>query len=142
MFVKLLFLVIYTISLSAYELPILELPKKNSPEILMFEADSVMKNTEKFYKIKWKTINATDINITLIGKVDSEGSITVTEVEYNRGPITLMASSQNSTYTDKVTINKYINGEKPTPLMRKRKQDGSGGKRNKSGRNSNQREMY
>lgn len=141
MVTKILYLFTLVLSLNAYELPTLELPKKNSPAILMFDADSVIKDNEKFYLIKWKTKNATDVNMTLFGKVDLQGSITVTEEEYNKGPVTLSASNKDSSYVDKVTINKYVNGEKPTPLMRK-KHKGSGGKGKKSGKNSNQRQMY
>jgi hypothetical protein len=120
---RLFFLFVFSLSLNAYELPTLELPKKNNPEIVIFDAISVVKDNKQFYKIKWKTINATDVNITFIGKVDIEGSITVTEGEFNRGPVTLMASSKDSTYVDKITINKDVKDSKTTPVFREKESD-------------------
>ncbi|EHP28532.1 hypothetical protein SMGD1_0005 [Sulfurimonas gotlandica GD1] len=118
MLIRLVFLALFSLSLSAYELPKFEMPKGNNPEIVVFDSVSVVKDDKQLYKIKWKTINATDVNITFIGKVDLEGSITVTEGEYNRGPITLMASSKDKSYIDKATINKDVNSSKTTPFIR------------------------
>jgi len=123
MLIKLFFIAFFSLSLSAYELPTLELPKNNNPEIVIFDAVSVVKDDKQFYKIKWKTINATDVNITFMGNVETEGSITVTEGEYNRGPITLTASSKDSKYVDRVSINKDVNSSKTTPFIRQDEDD-------------------
>lgn len=52
------------------------------------------------YELKWKTINATDVNITFIGRVDLSGTLIITDEEYNYGSITLRASSSKSEYVD------------------------------------------
>ena len=97
-------------NLNAYEVPKIDVDKKQKPEIVLFK--------EKLsYKITWKTINATNVQITFIGKVDLSGDITVTEDEYNRGAITLTASSKNSTFSDSKTINKHKNSDAPQTIF-------------------------
>jgi len=100
-------------SLNAYEPPKITIEKNNKPEIITFSAQSIIVKNKPSYKVSWKTINATDVQITYIGKVDSSGSITVTDDEYNRGPITLTASSRDSSFSDSRTINKNKNSDAP-----------------------------
>lgn len=59
------------------------------------------------------------------GKVDLSGSVIVTEDEYNKGPITLNASSKDSSFVDTVIINKDVNSSKTTPYIRKGEEDES-----------------
>ncbi len=108
MFKKLLFIFFFfilTIYLNAYELPKIEINKDNRPEIVIFNATSILVKEKLSYKIEWKTINSTDVILTYIGKVKLSGSITITKGEYNRGPITLTASSRDSSFSDTETIN-------------------------------------
>lgn len=104
-------------SLNAYETPKINIVKNNKPEITTFLAESIIVENKSSYKISWKTINATDVQITFLGKVDLSGSITVTEDEYNRGPITLTASSRDSDFSDSRTINKNKNSDAPTTVF-------------------------
>ncbi len=102
-----------TYSLNAYETPKINLEKDNKPQITAFFAESVIVKNKPSYKVSWKTINATNVQITYIGKVDLSGSITVTDDEYNRGPITLTASSRESSFSNSRTINKHKNSDAP-----------------------------
>jgi len=103
--------------LNAYELPTIDVSDTPSPEIIIFEAQSTVVDKIPSYIIKWKTVNATDVNITFIGKVDLSGSFTITESEYNHGPITLMASSKKSKYVDSRIINNQTSEEsRPSPI--------------------------
>ena len=111
MFQKIIIILISFLYLKAYELPKIEIVKSDRPEIVLFNARSVVIDNKKNYEIKWKTINATIVQITYIGKVDLSGSIIITEDEYNRGAITLTASSLKSSYSDSKTINKQKNSE-------------------------------
>ena len=120
---KIVFMLFCSLYLWAYELPEFTPPTENKPEIVIFEAQSVVVGEEQSYKIRWKTINATDVNITFIGKVDLHGSITVTEDEYNRGSITLMASSKTSAHVDKKTINKNSKSKVITPVFQDKESD-------------------
>jgi len=104
--------------LNAYEVPSVDMPVQNKPEIVIFDATSKLVKNKLSYEVRWKTINATDVKITFFGKVDSSGSITITEDEYNRGPITLTASSKKSSYVDSITINEGIDKSKVTPIIR------------------------
>ena len=104
---KVFFIFIFSLSLNAFELPKVEVVIDDRPEIVVFKSDSVLIGEKLSYTITWKTINATDVNITFFGKVKTSGSVTVTEDEYNHGKITLMASSKKSKYVDKKVINNY-----------------------------------
>lgn len=117
MVLKLILLLISSYFLIAYELPKVELSKNNKPEIVLFSAKSVLIEEKKSYTIKWKTINADSVMITFLGKVDVSGSVTVTEDEYNRGPITLTASSNTSSVVDNQTINKQKNVDAPVVIF-------------------------
>ncbi len=107
---KIVFILLSIISLNAYELPTLELKPKGKLEIVLFNAKSVLVEEKLSYLVKWKTVNATDVNITYIGKVELAGEIVVTEDEYNRGPITLIASNRVSKDIVKAIINKKVEG--------------------------------
>ena len=72
---------------------------------LFFTSESILVNEKLSYILNWKTENATNVNLTYIGKVKLNGSITVTQEEFNKGPVTLTASSTRSKYIDKVTMN-------------------------------------
>lgn len=110
-------------NLSAYDLPEVNINTKQKPEIILFSAESVLVKEKLSYKITWKTINATDVQITYIGKMDLSGSITVTEDEYNRGPITLTASSRDSSFSDSQTINTNRNSDAPVTVFVKEEED-------------------
>ena len=113
---KLLFTIFCLVSINAYELPKFNLEPDGKPEIVLFNAKSILVNEKLSYTLTWKTINATNVDITFIGKVKLAGSLTITDDEFNKGPITLTASSKKNKYIDKKTINKFKNGkETPTP---------------------------
>jgi len=110
-------------NLNAYEVPKINVDKDKKPEIVLFSSQSIIVKDKPSYKIIWKTINATDVQITFLGKVDLSGNITVTEDEYNRGPITLTASSKNSSFSDSKTINKQKNSDAPQTIFVEPKED-------------------
>lgn len=91
--------------LAAYELPKIDLSSDDNPKILTFTATNIMVEEKPSYLLKWKTLNATDVSITFIGKVALSGDLSITEEEYNRGAITLRASSKTSSHIDTKTIN-------------------------------------
>ena len=123
MFKNIVIMLFCSLYLVAYELPEFTAPTENRPEIVIFEVQSVIVGEKQSYNIRWKTINATDVNITFIGKLELSGSLTVTEDEYNRGPITLMASSKTSSFVDKKTINKDAKSKVITPVFRDKESD-------------------
>jgi len=126
MIIKLILLLISSYFLVAYELPKVELSKTNKPEIILFSAESLLVDGKKSYKIKWKTINADSVMITFLGKVDVSGSVIVTENEYNRGAITLTASSNTTSVVDNQTINKQKNVEAPVVIFKDTPDDDRG----------------
>ncbi len=113
---KLLIILLSSLYINAYELPKVNIPTDNKPEIVVFKATSVLVEEKLSYVITWSTINATDVNITFFGKVDSSGSITISEAEYNHGVITLKASSKKSTHVDIKKLNNYEKG-KAMPIL-------------------------
>ncbi|MBL0708659.1 MAG: hypothetical protein JJW00_06400 [Sulfurimonas sp.] len=115
---KLILFISMSLFLFAYELPKLNLPTDKQPEIVIFDTQSLIVENKPSYKIRWKTIDATDINITFIGKVKPSGSMIITEDEYNRGPITLKASSASSSHIDIKTINKNVSSKVITPVFK------------------------
>ncbi|MDQ7061454.1 MAG: hypothetical protein Q9M43_10125 [Sulfurimonas sp.] len=117
MFFKLILLFLLFLKLSAYELPTIELSDDKRPEIVLFSAQSVKVKEKLSYVITWKTINATDVQITYIGKVKKSGSFTITEDEYKRGAITLTASSRDNSHSDSKTINKYVEADRVAPIL-------------------------
>jgi hypothetical protein len=133
MLIKILSLFVLALSLNAYELPTLELPKENSPEIISFTYEGFMEHEAQLYKIKWKTLNATDVKISIVGEVDFIGSVVISEEEYNRGPIVLVASNENSTDIDKQTLKKIAQDKKG--------QKGSSSSRQSKPQNDDEEEM-
>jgi hypothetical protein len=129
MLIKILVMVFFSLSISAYELPTLELPKENAPEIVSFQVEGVVEHEQQLYKLKWKTLNATDVRISVLGKVDSEGSVLISEEEYNRGPISIVASSDKSMEVDKLTLKKIMKDKNPPRKFGNKKggPSGSGG---------------
>ncbi len=119
---KIILLLISSLYLYAYELPQLKLPTDNKPEIIIFEAQSIIVKDKPSYRIRWETINATDVKVTFFGKVKLSGSVVITADEYNRGPITLVATSTNSSFVDKQILNKGAKQNVSTP-MRQRQDD-------------------
>lgn len=113
---RLFILFILVFSLNAYELPKVELPQNGKPEIVFFEATSVLVDEKPAYTLRWKTINATDVNITFLGAIELSGSLTITEGEYNHGAITLHAYSKSSKYSDTIIIN-HQNKDLPPPII-------------------------
>ena len=118
---RILIILIYAASLCAYQLPKVEIDANNRPEVVIFSATSVIVKNKPSYLIRWKTLNSTDVQLTFIGKVKPEGELTVTEDEYNRGPITLTASCRGSNFSDSKTINmKNENSDDPIMIFRER----------------------
>ena len=117
-FTKLFFIIISTLYLHAYELPKVDL-KEDRAEIVLFKAESIMVGDEPSFRVTWKTINATDVNVTFFGKIALEGSITVTEDEFNYGVITMMAWNKKSKYVDVKKLNNYRKG-KAMPILQDR----------------------
>jgi len=105
MFEKIVFFLLSFIYLSAYELPQMNLESSSAPEIILFNATSVIVKNKSSYLLKWKTINASNVKITYIGKVENSGEMTITAEEYNRGPITLKAFGKENSHIDSLTIN-------------------------------------
>ena len=102
----------------AYELPKVNLTNNTKkPEIIMFDAESFVKDNQAFYRLKWKTINATDVIMTYIGRVALFGTLDITKEEYNRGAITLTATKQESNVSDSKTINKQSNVPQEAPII-------------------------
>jgi len=110
-------IVLYTLSLSAYEPPKINLANDGKPKIVLFTSENILVNKELSYKISWKTINATHVQISYLGNVDLSGSVTVTEDEYKKGPITLTAISTKNSFTDSKTINKSLQAEREAPII-------------------------
>ena len=116
---KLFLLLFSVVLLNAYDLPEINLSNDKRPEIVLFDAKNIKTGDTLSYEIKWKTINATDVNITYLGKLELSGSLIITDKEYNRGPITLRASSTNSEYVDVKTINEQKSDEALSPISKK-----------------------
>ncbi len=100
-----LIFILCLLPLSALELPTIDVEDSVKPHIVIFKATNILVDEKSSYEIKWKTTHATDVQLTYIGKVKISGSIIITEDEYNRGPITLTASSRDSDFSDSKTIN-------------------------------------
>jgi len=115
------FLFAFVVCLDAYELPKVGI-NDNRPEVVVFKAESVVVKDKALYELKWKTINATDVQLTFIGKVKTSGSITITKDEYNRGPITLTASSRESSFSDSKTLNMKKSNEPPFIMIKSQNQ--------------------
>ena len=118
MIFKLLLVFITALHVSAYELPKIQSVESNNPEIILFDALSIKVNDKLSYTIRWDTINATDVNITYFGKVQKSGEITVTEDEYNRGPITLNALNVKSSKSVTKTINNQRGGNSVSTFIK------------------------
>jgi len=115
---KLLLLFVLVLSVKAYELPELKLIEKNKAEILIFKARSVLVKNTFSYIVEWKTINARDINLSLIGKVAPSGKIVISEEEYYKDNITLSISNKTSEDI-RVLHTQKENYSKPKNLPRK-----------------------
>ena len=115
MFKKIVFLLLPFTFLYAYELPKVDLGSSKAPKIVLFNATSVIVENKPSYILKWKTINATNVKITYIGKVKTSGEMTITDQEYNKSPITLKAFSKDNSQVDTVTINN-IKTDLPPPI--------------------------
>ncbi len=112
---KLLLLVVFILSVKAYELPELELSKSGKPEIIFFTAKSLLIDDKLSYILKWKTVNATDVNMTFFGDVAPSGTLTVTEDEYKSRDIVLNAWNKSDDFIDSFVIN-TANKKLPTPV--------------------------
>jgi len=108
---RLLLFFFSSLYLIAYELPKVNVITDNRPEIVVFKATSLLVGEKLSYTLTWKTINATDVNITFFGKVETSGSILITEDEYNHGAITLSASNKKNRYIDVKKLNNYKKGK-------------------------------
>jgi len=116
-FFILLFSFFYALSLSAYEPPKINLSQGEKPKIIMFTSENILVGKELSYKISWKTMNATHVQISYLGNVELSGSVTVTEAEYKKGAITLTATSTKNNFTDSKTINKSLQEERDAPTI-------------------------
>jgi len=125
MFYKLLFTLtlFFSFNTYAYELPKVEIQKEKKPIITLFTAESIVEEDVKKYKLKWKTENATHVQLTFFGNVKPSGSLIITEKEYQSGPITLTATSTENSSTDSQTINKFIKADKEAPIIIRKKSD-------------------
>lgn len=93
---RILFALLFTLSLNAYTIPTFELLKSNEAEILIFKARTVLVKNTFSYIIEWKSVNATDVNLSLVGEVEASGEIVISEEEYYRDNITLTVSNKDS----------------------------------------------
>lgn len=112
-----LLITLCSLSLYSYEIPKVDFSQSIKPTVVLFSVESiVVKNVSK-YKLSWKTENATHVQITFLGNVGLSGSVTITKQEYQRGPITLTATSIENSFSDSKTINKFLESEKKAPLI-------------------------
>ncbi len=118
-------LLLFSLESYAYELPKMKMPKKNQPSIILFNAKSIVVDNVKKYKLIWETQNATHVQLTYFGNVKPSGELIITEQEYQKGPITLTATSINSSATDSQTINKFIKADKEAPIIIRKESDKS-----------------
>ena len=119
-----LLLFLYLSNVIAYDLPEVNLTNNTQkPEVILFSAESIVKDKQALYRLKWKTINATDVIMTYIGKVKTSGTIDITKDEYNRGAITLTATKQGSSVSDSKTINKQNGVPQEPPVIFQRREN-------------------
>jgi len=125
MLYKLLFTLTLFFSLNtyAYELPKVEVQKDKKPTVTLFRAESIVVDNVKKYKLTWKTENATHVQLTFFGNVKPNGTLVITEKEYQSGPITLTATSTKNSFSDSKTINKFIKAEKEAPIIIRKESD-------------------
>jgi len=107
----------FPLFLSAFELPAIDLEENDKPYIVKFNVENIIKDNRSYHVISWETENATDVQLSFIGKADLSGSITITDSEYKRGPITLTASSDTSSFSDSASLNENSNAEKRAPVI-------------------------
>ena len=93
---RILFALLFTLSLNSYNVPTFEVSKSDEAEILIFKARSILVKNNFSYIIEWKSINATDVNLSLVGAVKASGEIVISEEEYYRDNITLTVSNKDS----------------------------------------------
>lgn len=105
------------VSLNAYELPEVKIESKEKPTIVLFSAKSIVVDNAKKYELTWKTKNTTHVQLTFFGNVKLSDTLIITEKEYQRGPITLTATSTKSKFTDSKTINQFIKAEQEAPII-------------------------
>ena len=113
-----------TFSLKAYEPPKINLVADNKPKIILFTAENILVGEELCYKMQWKTINATHVQVTYLGNIALSGTLIITEDEYKKGAITLTATSTKSSYADSKTINKSLEEERnASPIIHPSKEN-------------------
>ena len=112
-----LYAALFFINIHAYELPNVDLSKELKPTNVLFSAESIIVYNTKKYKLTWKTENSTHVQITFLGNVKLSDSIIITEKEYQRGPITLTATSSENPFSDSKTINKFSKAEREAPVI-------------------------
>ncbi len=125
MFYKIIYVVWMALSiveLNAYELPEVNIESKQKPTIVLFSAKSIIVDNAKKYKLTWKTKNATHVQLTFFGNVKLSDTLIITDKEYQRGPITLTATSTKSKFTDSKTINQFIKAEREAPIIKRETQ--------------------
>ena len=116
---KLLLLVFSFFTLYAFELPKVKIQPSTQPEIIIFKVQSVLVNNNPSYKLIWKTVNTTKVEITYLGELELSGSFIITQDEYNRGEITLRASSKDSKHVAIRILNSNSAQNKSTPMKQK-----------------------
>jgi len=120
MFKKTVFILsvtLFCINIAAYELPKMDVSEELKPKITFFTAESVVVDNVKKYKLIWKTKNATHVQLTFLGNVKLSDNIIITEQEYQRGPITLTATSTKNSFSDSKTINKFSKAQEEAPII-------------------------
>ena len=115
--VSLLFISLFYIDSYAYEIPKVDFSKELKPTIVLFTAESIVVDNVKKYKLVWKTDNATHVQMTFLGNVKLSDSVIITAKEYERGPITLTATSIKNSFSDSKTINQFSKAEKEAPVI-------------------------
>lgn len=122
--IYMLFIFFICIDGYAYDIPKVDFSKeKLRPTIVLFLAESIVVDNTKKYKLSWKTENATHVQITFLGNVKPSGSVIITEKEYQRGAITLTATSINNSFSDSKTINKFSDADREAPIIIRKESD-------------------
>ena len=108
---------LFYINVYAYEMPKVDISQSTKPAIILFNAQSIVVNNSKQYKLIWKTENATHAQLTFLGNVELSGNIIISEKEYQHGPITLTVTSIHNSFADSKTINKFVKSEQEAPII-------------------------
>ena len=90
-----IFVLLFSLSLNAYNIPHLKLIEKNKVESLIFKDRSMLVKNTFSYIVEYKTINATNINLFLTEKVVPSGKIIISKENYSKPKNLLRKSDEN-----------------------------------------------